>query len=118
MKGEVPKVEKYFDFDKNRYMKYLNEFKKGWHYYLSVLETDIIETKLLHILNSITYKYSRMPQFLSLIPDYLSELNLRISEKIKVLTETGLQPNKEKFFTYLKEGLMDPHREELANSQV
>lgn len=43
MKGEVPKSSQYFEFDKNRYLKYLNEFKKGWHYYLSVLETEIIE---------------------------------------------------------------------------
>lgn len=90
MKGEVPKSSQYFEFDKNRYLKYLNEFKKGWHYYLSVLETEIIEQKLLHILNSFTFKYSRLPQFLSLIPDRLTENNLRISEKIKVLTETGL----------------------------
>lgn len=91
LKGEVPKPSQYFEFDKKRYMKYLNEFKKGWHYYLSVLETDIIEQKLMHILNSFTYKYSRLPQFLSLIPDKVQEINLRINEKVKVLTEFGLQ---------------------------
>ena len=55
-----------------------------------MLETEIIEQKLLHILNSFTFKYSRLPQFLSLIPDRLTENNLRISEKIKVMTEKGL----------------------------
>ena len=118
MKGEVPKPIQYFEFDKKRYMKYLQEMKKGWHYYFSVLETEIIEQKLLHILNSFTYKYSRLPQFLALIPDKLTESNLRISEKLKVLTEKGLVEEKETFFSILKEGLIDPHREELANTQV
>lgn len=101
-----------------RYSGYLNEFKKGWHYYLSVLETDIIEQKLNHILKSFTFKYSRMPQFISMIPDHLEEINVRISERMKVLTETGLVEKKEKFFTLLKEELIGPHREENASKQV
>lgn len=98
-------------------MRCLEEFRKGWHYYLSVFETDIIEQKLLHILNSFTFKYSRMGQFISLIPDKVKEVNLRISEKVKVINDEGLKPvNREKFFTHLKEELIDPHREEKAHS--
>ena len=58
---ETPKIGDYYETDKLRYEGYLAVFKKAWHYYLSVLETDIIEQKLTHILNSITFKYSRMP---------------------------------------------------------
>lgn len=39
----------------------LENFKKGWLYYLSVLETDIIEQKLMTILDSLTFKYTRQP---------------------------------------------------------
>ena len=39
----------------------LENFKKGWGYYLSVLETSIIETKLNKILDSLTFKYTRQP---------------------------------------------------------
>jgi hypothetical protein len=61
-----------------------------------------------------------MGQFLALIPDRVREINLRISEKVKVLTDRGCNNNdaKEKFFTHLKEDLIDPHREERAQSQV
>ena len=39
----------------------LHDFKKGWLYYLSVLETEIIEAKLMFILDSLTFKYTRQP---------------------------------------------------------
>lgn len=56
---------------------------------------------------------------MSLIPDRVEELNLRISEKIKVLNQQGLnRENKEKFFNELKETLIDPHREENAHNVV
>lgn len=56
---------------------------------------------------------------MSLIPDRVEELNLRISEKIKVLNEKGLsRDNQEKFFTDLNENLIDPHREENAHNIV
>lgn len=59
--GEVKKVTEssYYFYDKQRYLSYLETFKKGWLYYLSVLETDIIETKLMIILNSLTFRFSR-----------------------------------------------------------
>jgi hypothetical protein len=63
----------------------LQSFKKGWNYFLSELETSIIESKLEAILNSFTFRYSRQPKFLRLAPERLTHDNLRISEKIKVL---------------------------------
>jgi hypothetical protein len=69
LRGEVSNIQDYYEYDKKRFQNYLNVFKKGWHFYLSVLETDIIEQKLLHIINSLTFKYSRMPGNISLIPD-------------------------------------------------
>ena len=59
--GEEPKItqQSYFEYDTARYTKMLDDFKKGWHYYLSVLETDLIEEKLTMILNSLTFRYSR-----------------------------------------------------------
>ena len=91
-------------------MKYLDTFKQGWDYYLSVLESDLIEQKLLHILNSVTFKHSRSPQFMSLIPERVTESSLRISEKIKFVVPEGLEnTNREKFFTHLKEDLLSAH---------
>ena len=45
----------------------------------------------------------------------MDEINLRISERMKVLTEKGMVEKKEKFFTLLKEDLIGPHREEVAS---
>jgi hypothetical protein len=60
-KGELERVTEssYFNYDKKRYTDCLENFKNGWHYYLSVLETDIIEMKLTMILNSLTFRYTR-----------------------------------------------------------
>lgn len=100
-------------------MRYLDTFKKGWDYYLSVLESDLIEQKLLHILNSQTFKYSRQPAFISLIPDRITESNLRISEKVKFLIPEALESkSKEKFFTHLKEDLINTHTEENTVNEV
>ena len=61
MQGELPRVTQtnYFEYDRNRYLGMLENFKKGWLYYLSVLETEIIESKLMVILDSLTFKYTR-----------------------------------------------------------
>ena len=86
------------------------DFKKGWHYYLSVLECDLIEEKLMHILNSFTFKYSRQDNFIALVPDRVTEVNLRISEKLKVLNPDGLSlDKKEKFFQHLQADLINAH---------
>jgi len=49
----------FFEYDRKRYLEMLENFKGGWHYYLSILETEIIEAKLLFILDSLTFKYTR-----------------------------------------------------------
>lgn len=61
LQGELPRVTQsnYYDFDRNRYLGMLENFKGGWGYYLSVLETEIIESKLMFILDSLTFKYTR-----------------------------------------------------------
>ena len=89
----------------------LDNFKGGWLYYLSVLETEIIESKLIFILESLTFKYSRQPQFLTVGPDRVSSTNLRISEKIKILNPGSTEDRQTKFFKPLSEDLIDPERE-------
>ena len=63
LQGELPKVTQtsFFEYDRKRYLDMLENFKGGWLYYLSVLETDLIESKLMFILDSLTFKYSRQP---------------------------------------------------------
>ncbi len=84
--GEVTDAEDYFAFDKARYLRYLEDFKKGWHYYLSALECELIEQKLLAILESETFRHTRGAAQLSLLPDRLTDINLRISEKVQIST--------------------------------
>lgn len=50
----------------------------------------MIEMKLMNILNSLTFRYSRQPEFLKLVPERLTADHLRISEKIKVINEASL----------------------------
>jgi hypothetical protein len=87
LRGEQGRITEnsYFKNDKERYLECLENFRHGWDYYLSVLETDIIEMKLMTILDSLTFKYTRQPQFLRVQPERLTVRNLRISEKIKIL---------------------------------
>jgi len=72
----------YYNYDKQRFTDYLENLKKGWEFYLSVLEIDIIEMKLNTILNSFTFRYTRDPQWLRLYPERIDSKHLRISEKI------------------------------------
>jgi len=51
---------------------------------MSSIETDIIEDKLNLILDSLTFRYTRKPEYLKLIPERIQAENLKISEKIKV----------------------------------
>ena len=76
-----------------------------------MLETEIIEAKLMFILDSLTFKYTRQPQFLILVPDRLASINLRISEKIKILNKNSANDKTTKFFKPLSEDLIDPERE-------
>ena len=69
------------------YEEMLNQVKKRWDLYVSKLETDLIESKLRLILNSLTFRYSRSPDYLSLIPDRITEMNLRLKNTIKILAD-------------------------------
>ncbi|CDW75782.1 UNKNOWN [Stylonychia lemnae] len=119
LRGQIENDNNYYEEDKKRYYSYLEKFKQGWSYYLSVLETTIIEEKLQIILESFTFKYSRQPHNIILIPDRIDEINLRISEKIKFLIPEGLdRTNKEKFFTHLKEDTVNPQTEKTRSNGV
>jgi hypothetical protein len=61
LRGEMPKVttNSYYRFDRDRYLQCLDNFRQGWDYYLSALEIQLIEMKLMKILDSMTFKYSR-----------------------------------------------------------
>ena len=78
----------------------LTRMRARWFLYLSVLETEIIEAKLNFILESLTFKYTRQPELLSLIPDRLTEFNLRLASTVQVLNtseadnEDGMWPRK------------------------
>jgi hypothetical protein len=103
LKGEVTDAREYYNYDKNRFGKYLEDFKKGWKMYLSSLECDLIEAKLRRILDSQTFKHTRQPSFISLIPDRMTEINLRISEKIQLLMDNALDSGdtQVKFYKHL-----------------
>jgi len=60
-----------------------------------VLETQLIEEKLIQILESLTFRYSRQPEFMTVIPDRLTTENIRICEKIKLLNEQTMKDNAE-----------------------
>jgi hypothetical protein len=60
-----------------------------WHLYMSNLETEIIETKLSLILDSLTFKYTRQPEMLALLPDRITEFNLRVNKTIKIASSYG-----------------------------
>ena len=78
----------------------------------------IIESKLLKILDSLTFKYTRQPQFLIIAPDKVKPINLRISEKIKILNEDATKDDETKFFKPLSEDLIDPRREVDVSNRV
>ena len=79
---------------------------------LSFAKADqIIEAKLMFILDSLTFKYSRQPQFLVVQPERITSSNIRISEKIKILNENSTNDKQTKFFKPLSEDLIDPERE-------
>ena len=74
--------------------------------------------KLKNILNSLTFRYSRQPEFLKLVPERLTADHLRISEKIKVINEASSTDQDEKFFKADKDGIIDPKREMEVSSKV
>ena len=56
LRGEYPDSTKFYEVDRQRHYRYLEDFKKGWNYYLSALECDLIESKIRRILDSQTFK--------------------------------------------------------------
>jgi hypothetical protein len=91
LRGELKNIRNYFEFDKKRYEDILGYLKKDdrWYQYISVLEAEIIEENLELILSSFTFKYSRQPEMLSLIPDRMTEFNLRINKVMKIFNPEG-----------------------------
>jgi hypothetical protein len=80
--GKVKKIGQFFQADKARFSSMLTSMRARWFLYLSVLETEIIEAKLNFILESLTFKFTRQPELLSLIPDRLTEFNLRLASTV------------------------------------
>ena len=75
--------------------------------------------KLAIILNSLTFRYSRQPEFLKLVPERLTAEHLRVSEKIKIINPDGMSADSnEKFFKADKDGIIDPNRELEVSSKV
>ena len=88
MQGRVKNINSYFKEDKDKYERMLKSMSSRWHLYISVLETEIIEAKLRCIIDSLTFKYSRQPELLSLIPDRITEINLRLASTIKIVNDS------------------------------
>ena len=64
----------------------LDSMQKRWHKYVSIYETEIIEHKLEEeILKSFTFKFSRQPESLSLIPDRVTDNSMRLAHTVKVI---------------------------------
>lgn len=65
----------------------LEEMKQSWWFYMSELETSIIEEMLITIVESLTFKYTRQPEMLSLVPDRVEEVNLRLALTMKIINK-------------------------------
>ena len=59
LRGQTRNIKSFYYDDQARYTKMLETMQYRWHLYMSNLETDIIETKLSLILDSLTFKYTR-----------------------------------------------------------
>ena len=120
LRGELRKVTQssYLAYDLARYRACLKNFRQGWGHYLTELETALIAAKLERVLASLTFAWTRQPQFLVVTPDRVAPLNLRISEKIKVLNEGAAGDDATKFFKPLSDDLLDPDREEEVTRHV
>lgn len=78
-------LKNYFKADLSKYRGMLQFMQKRWANYASVLETEVIESKLSLILDSLTFKYARQPEFLALLPDKLTANTLRVCPTIKLV---------------------------------
>ena len=90
MRGDVKNIKEYYERDRERYERMRDQMAKRWHDYVSIFETEIIEENLNRVLDSLTFKYSRQPERLSLIPDRMTEINLRLASAVKIVGDSGL----------------------------
>jgi len=89
LRGRVRLIKDYYEADRKRYGGMLRFMDTRWSLFLSIFETEIIEEKLTRVLGSLTFKYSRQPERLSLIPDRMTEINLRLASAIKIVDDSG-----------------------------
>lgn len=124
LRGRVKDMKHYFSAELERYAGMLASMKARWFLYLSNLETEIIEEKLELILDSLTFKYTRQPAFLSLVPDRIEASNLRVASTVKLLQDapdTGASKDgaasiaNQKFY---KDVYTDPQRAQDLRSAV
>ena len=92
LRGQTRNIKSFYSDDQARFTKMLENMQYRWHLYMSNLETDIIETKLSLILDSLTFKYTRQPEMLALVPDRITEFNLRVNKTIKISKSYGKLP--------------------------
>jgi hypothetical protein len=78
-----------------------------WLLYISSLESEIIDEKLDLILESLTFKFTRQPGLLSLVPDRLTEGNVRITSTVKLQNDGDNDKDKERKFY---KDISDPQR--------
>ena len=79
------------------------------------MEACIIEDKLKEILNTITFRWSRKPEYLRLVPERLAFDDLKISTKLKVVNK---QKQGNFYNTYIESGSHNPSEEYEANQKV
>lgn len=92
LRGQTRNIKSFYYDDQARFTEMLKKMQYRWHLYVSNLETDIIETKLSLILDSLTFKYTRQPEMLALVPDRVTEFNLRVNKTIKIANGYGRLP--------------------------
>ena len=95
LRGQTRNIKSFYYDEQARFTGMLKEMQYRWHLYVSNLETDIIETKLSLILDSLTFKYTRQPEMLALVPDRVNEFNLRVNKTIKIASGYGKLPGDE-----------------------
>lgn len=69
LKCSVRDVKSYFDADRDRFTDMMSFIKGRWKKYTEKIESEVIESKFDKIIDSFTFKYTRQPAMLSLIPD-------------------------------------------------
>jgi len=91
IRGSIKNTSQFYSADQSRYREMLAKMRVRWHNYISVLESEVIETKLEFILDSFTFKYTRQPEMLSLVPQRVPELSLRVTPIVKIFNEQATE---------------------------